>query len=196
MAFLGIQFYSRLIPKYCLVAIAGALIAGSYGVIHDQVTYSISNEYFTKFKFYQFQGADPGLESPRVFVGIIGFLATWWVGLVAGWMLARFAVTGRASILPLSLILKHFPAIVLTPLVFGFAGWGWGQYRRKTGYDDGWLDWMSDLQVVDQEAFMTVGYIHNFGYAGALVGLIIALLFLYRSKRNWQKKNQAASVNV
>ena len=39
----------------------GALIAGLYGVLHDQLTYSISAEYFSDFKFYQFSYLDVGL---------------------------------------------------------------------------------------------------------------------------------------
>jgi hypothetical protein len=34
------------------------IIAGLYGIIHDQITYSISPEYFTKFKYRQF-GFEP-----------------------------------------------------------------------------------------------------------------------------------------
>src|ERR1043166_5997270 len=55
-------------------ALLGALLAGTYGVVHDQVTYSISAEYFTRLKFSQFQRADFGFP-PRVFVAEIGFLA-------------------------------------------------------------------------------------------------------------------------
>jgi hypothetical protein len=54
----------------------GSLLAGFYGILHDQVTYSISNEYFTRLKFPQFHYANFGL-SHRVFVAEIGFLATW-----------------------------------------------------------------------------------------------------------------------
>jgi len=65
-------------------AVLGALIAGCYGVLHDQITYSISAEYFTRLKFLQFHYADFRFPA-RVFVAEIGFLATWWVGLIAGW---------------------------------------------------------------------------------------------------------------
>ena len=34
-----------------LAAAAGAMLAGVYGILHDQVTYTISEEYFTRFKF-------------------------------------------------------------------------------------------------------------------------------------------------
>ena len=70
----------------------GALIAGIYGIIHDQITYRLSESYFTEFKFHQFASNDPrSLFTPnfayadRIFVAVIGFLATWWVGLFAGW---------------------------------------------------------------------------------------------------------------
>jgi hypothetical protein len=68
-----------LLLAMCRYAMLGALIAGPYGVAHDQVTYSISPEYFTRLKFQQFEYANFGFP-PRFFVAEIGFLATWWVG--------------------------------------------------------------------------------------------------------------------
>src|SRR5215210_7232804 len=69
-------------------ALIGALTAGLYGIVHDQITFTISPEYFTKLKFKQFQYADFGF-SDRLFVAVIGFLATWWVGLFVGWVFGR-----------------------------------------------------------------------------------------------------------
>lgn len=42
------------------LCVVGSLIAGTYGILHDQVTYSIGPEYFTRFKFEQFAWADWG----------------------------------------------------------------------------------------------------------------------------------------
>lgn len=84
-------FYPKITLHGLLVtlgyALMGALIAGLYGTVHDQITYSISLEYFTRLKFAQFHYAEFGLP-PRVFVAAIGFLATWWVGFIAGWFIA------------------------------------------------------------------------------------------------------------
>ena len=66
----------RWLPAMLGYALLGSLVAGVYGIIHDQVTYSISTEYFTRLKFSQFHYANFGFR-PRVFVGEIGFLATW-----------------------------------------------------------------------------------------------------------------------
>ena len=81
----------RLLPRMLGIAVAGALIAGTYGALHDQVTYSLSEAYFTKLKFHQFHYANFGLPA-RGFVAVVGFLATWWVGVAAGWVLGRIAV--------------------------------------------------------------------------------------------------------
>src|SRR4051812_43372696 len=81
----------RNLPLMFGISFAGALIAGAYGILHDQVTYTLSEEYFTKFKAVQFRWADLGWPR-RVFVSEVGFLATWWVGFIAGWFLARVTV--------------------------------------------------------------------------------------------------------
>jgi hypothetical protein len=44
-----------------LLAVAACLLAGVYGILHDQLTYTISPEYNTKFKFYQFGLLDEGM---------------------------------------------------------------------------------------------------------------------------------------
>ncbi|HEX8575109.1 MAG TPA: hypothetical protein VF677_02340 [Flavobacterium sp.] len=62
-----------------LTIMIATLIAAVYGALHDQITYSISSEYFTVFKFDQFGFLDWGNNSPRLTTALIGILATWWV---------------------------------------------------------------------------------------------------------------------
>jgi ABC-type antimicrobial peptide transport system permease subunit len=73
---------------FLLIIVLAPLIGGIYGILHDQFTYTISPEYYTKFKFYQFGLAYTGNEAifpnPRVQVCIVGFRATWWMGLPIG----------------------------------------------------------------------------------------------------------------
>jgi hypothetical protein len=76
------------LPAMVRVTFLGAVVAGCYGAVHDQVSYAISPEYFTKVKFRQFHYADFGW-SPRLFAAEVGFLAASGVGLVAGWFIAR-----------------------------------------------------------------------------------------------------------
>ena len=43
-----------------------------YGILHDQVTFSISQEYFTKLKFYQFGYANLGLPTRVALLELLG----------------------------------------------------------------------------------------------------------------------------
>lgn len=167
----------------------GALIAGIYGIIHDQITYSLSESYFSEFKFHQFADSDPRPLFPpdfaygdRIFVVVIGFLATWWVGLFCGWFL------GRASILPsgehptVLQIARHFAVIIGTAVVFGSVGYLWGTWRPE---------FMADFSP----DFVLVGKIHNFGYLGALAGLITTLIFVRRARKTALENSEDAIAN-
>ena len=58
------------------IALLGAILAGCYGALHEQISFNISPEYFTKMKFDQFRYADFGWPA-RVFASEVGFLASW-----------------------------------------------------------------------------------------------------------------------
>jgi hypothetical protein len=66
----------RKILNFFLIIFASIFIAGVYGIFHDQITYTISFEYYTLFKFEQFGMNEWGISSERVKAGIVGFLAS------------------------------------------------------------------------------------------------------------------------
>jgi len=55
-------------------------LSGLYGIVHDQISYTVSPEYFTKFKFQQFGITEVNLPD-HVRASIVGFLASWWMGI-------------------------------------------------------------------------------------------------------------------
>jgi len=161
-------------------AVAGALLAGCYGVVHDQITYSISPEYFTRLKFAQFHYADFGLPA-RVFVAEIGFLATWWVGLVAGWFIARVVVPSCSRPEAFRCCARGF----LIVIAFGFGAAMIGYVLGLLHGPDysGWGRMASQLGIVDLPSFVRVAYIHNASYLGGLIGLVTAIIYLRKQKR-------------
>lgn len=96
---------------FLLILIIAPILASLYGVIHDQLTYSISEEYYTKFKFVQFGlenwgiGRNVGtltapiiqLNNPRMGAAIVGVLATWWVGLIIGVFLGLIGLIHKSG---------------------------------------------------------------------------------------------------
>lgn len=168
----------RLLPSMLAYAAFGALIAGSYGMIHDQVTYSISREYFTQLKFIQFHYADFGLPR-RLFVAEIGFLATWWVGFFAGWFMARITVPTLSPKAALRLVVTGFLTMFGCALAGGATGFQLAMLF-DVDLDSGWRMLATILGVHDTAAFVRVAYIHNGGYIGGAIGLILDLVVLRR----------------
>jgi hypothetical protein len=162
-------------------AVIGAVIAGAYGILHDQITYTISPEYFTRLKFEQFHYADFGFPR-RVFVGEVGFLATWWVGLFAAWFLARLSVPAWPIRKAFQYTLTGFGIIFGSAMAAGVIGGVLGYYRRSNSDFNGWQDYAVMNGVRDLPAFVNIAYIHNAGYLRALAGLIAALGYL-----KWKK---------
>ncbi|MCU0748882.1 MAG: hypothetical protein MUF13_04975 [Akkermansiaceae bacterium] len=162
------------------IACLGAGIAGIYGVIHDQITYTISEEYFTRLKFDQFRYADFGLH-PRVFVAEIGFLATWWVGFFSAWFLARIAVPAWSRELAIKRCLAGILLILVCAFVAAWIGNGIGLHRPAE--DVAWQEFCDPLGVEDVPAFVRVAYIHLAGYVGALIGLVGALGMILAQRR-------------
>lgn len=164
-------------------AIIGSLFAGAYGVLHDQITYSISPEYFTRLKFAQFHYADFGLPQ-RVFVGEIGFLATWWVGFLGGWFIARIVVPRFPPHEAIRRVVQSFLIIAAFALTAAIIGYLVGLQRRSNLDLSGWQEFAVNRGVQDLPAFVRVAYIHNAGYLGAFGGLVVAIWRLKRMKGN------------
>ena len=173
---LGIRLFGRMF----VIALLGAWVAGIYGVLHDQVTYSISPEYFTKMKFDQFDYADFGFPR-RFFVAEIGFLATWWVGFFAGWFLARVALPVWPMRVAMKKCVNGFGLIFLTALVAAVVGYGLGVMH--SGDYSFWVDLTGSLGIVDVRDFVRVALIHNASYLGGLIGLLAAIALMFRAKK-------------
>jgi hypothetical protein len=159
-------------------ALLGALIAGSYGVIHDQITYTISSEYFTKIKFKQFQYANFGLGN-RAFVATIGFLATWWVGFFAGWLFARLYSAKQDLINARKSVIKAFTIVFASGFLNAFiVGLGCHLLINQNNIDQSWAYTLKYYDIKNSADFMRVVYIHYASYAGGLMGIILSLVFI------------------
>lgn len=160
-----------------LFGLVGAVIAGMYGVVHDQVTYTIGPEYFTKFKFEQFHYLSQA-QPVRLIVAEIGFLATWWVGFFAGWFMGRVTVPRLPVAQAARLSLVGVIWIMAAALVAGAIAGGLAPSTAGDARLAYWASEFKTLGISDLPAFVRVGYIHNASYLGGLLGLIGSLIWL------------------
>lgn len=160
------------------------LTAGIYGIIHDQITYSISPEYFTKFKYKQFGFEPEWFGGHRQTVAAIGFLATWWMGLFIGIPLGLLSLIFPDHKSMSAILSKAISIVLVVTVLTAMLGLIYGRfYLTKTG-----VDWWLPDDLIDRSAFITVGSIHNFSYLGGGIGLLVAIGYLLfrkiRSKQN------------
>ena len=171
----------KVLPAMLGWTACAALMAGAFGIVHDQVTYTLAPEYYTHFKFHQFAHADPG-GGPRLFVSVIGFLATWWVGLITGWLLTRCALDPDGNLAPPGRMLGAFLIMLGVTSLFSAGGYLYGLLRTADGPPEVWREWLEASEVSDPVAFLLVGYIHLASYIGGVVGFVVSAVMVRRAR--------------
>ena len=163
------------------------LIAIVYGVINDQLTVTISPEYFAYGKgLAEILGPHFDQQPVRFRweAAKVGIQATWAAGLIIGvvLLLANNPKPGRPS-LPLLVLIGHLPVVltgcIVAAAVLGFAGYE-GLLARC-------IDDFAEMLRRDQfrpRRFMAVYGIHLGGYVGGLLGAMIAVVQVRRRRRN------------
>lgn len=141
--------------------------AGAYGVLHNQISYTVSPEYFTKFKFIQFS-VGPILRG-RVGAGVVGWAASWWMGALIAMVLIPLTWRAATHGQFVRTLFRAYGVVVLTTLAVGlialaggfiFIDASIGSFERY------------GLAIDDDVAFARAGNMHNFSYLGGVIGVI------------------------
>lgn len=165
---------------FLLLVVLSPLIAGAYGILHDQITYSISLEYYTKFKFIQFGIADYFWD--RFGASIVGFMATWWFGLILGIVIGAIGFIHKTAKQMLKVSMQAIFINLVVALFVGLTGLFYG-YIKWGNISRGHLPkWRIPDSVIDFNSFVMVSSMHNFSYIGGFIGLILAIIWQIRSK--------------
>lgn len=162
--------------KIVLFSVGAAIV---YGIVHDQVTAHICVEYFTV--------AHPPVfptESPFWLAVGWGIIATWWVGLILGVLLAISSRAGEYEKLALADLRRP---IVLLMAFSGFVALLAGLFGGLLAASDLIIpsDTWAELIPPDKHvAFLAAGWAHSASYlSGALGGqLVIGRTITFRRK--------------
>jgi hypothetical protein len=156
------------------------LLAAIYGVIHNQITYSIAPEYFTIFKFDQFGFSDWGMQSPRLTTALIGILATWWMGLFLGAFLSILGLIHSDYKTMFRFVMRSIYITFLVTILSGVLGYVVGWFDTET-----YKSCCFPYNIQDPINFTLVGSIHSYGYAGAPIGAVLGILYqIIMKKKN------------
>jgi len=166
---------NRLLLYFGLIIVA-CLFAGTFGIIHDQITYTVSPEYYTKFKFRQFGLLDSPLPE-RLRVVQVGFLASWWMGIPIGVLVGAVGFIHHGHRRMLQVTLRSFVLVVAFTLLVGLIGLTYGIFRTSSIDLANYQGWFIPPDVVDLRRYLCVGYMHNASYIGGALSIIVAWIY-------------------
>jgi len=154
------------------------LAAVVYGIVHDQVTARVCIEYFTIGHPRIFASASPTL------LGLgWGVIATWWVGLPLGALLAFAAIRGnrpkrsaRSLVGPIALLLV---AMAVVALLAGLVGYALARNGVVVLVEPLASRVPSDRHVL----FLADLWAHSASYLAAVVGGIVLIRAVWRSRQ-------------
>ncbi|MEM9714886.1 MAG: hypothetical protein AAF826_00060 [Pseudomonadota bacterium] len=157
---------------------AACLCAGFYGALHNQVSYTVSPEYFHGFKFTQFN--IPTELQNRWGAALVGWRASWWMGPIIGTPIV-------VATLFISPIRRAFRVFLSTTLLVICITLGIGLLALFAGFTVINTDFLTDLinrpGLRDPIAFARAGWMHEFAYIGGLIGLIAGIIHVIRQAR-------------
>lgn len=154
------------------------ILSGLYGIIHDQITFTISPEYFTRLKFGQFKVYPADWGGVRQAVVVVGFLASWWMGIFIGLLLGLTGMIFTHHRIMRKAIINGIKVTLVTAILFAFFGFFWGKYYLlKVG-----VDWPLPGELLNKNNFIVVGSIHNFSYLGGVAGILFAVIYMIRRR--------------
>jgi hypothetical protein len=153
-----------------IVVLLAIGVCAAFGALHNQVSYTVSPDYFHAFKFYQFDVAEP-LRN-RLGASLVGVGASWWMGVPLGLILGLPTLlqpTRSGFVRATSLSIVTMLAVTIATGAFGLA-------LGSTVVDaPARLEIYDGVPVQDPAAFWRAGSMHNFSYLGAAIGLVPAL---------------------
>jgi hypothetical protein len=161
------------IALFPVLLAAGCLVAGVYGMLHNQISYTVSPDYFFAFKFDQF--AIPDDLRNRIGASIVGWHASWWMGLIIGVPVLLIGLILPDWKMYLTHSLMAIAVVVLTTLLVGLAALAYGYFTiSDTSLPAYWYP----TNIRDRVAFARAGNIHNFSYLGGVIGIITGSVYL------------------
>jgi hypothetical protein len=161
---------------FCFLMIVAVVVAAFYGVVHDQISYTVSPQYFTKFKFIQFGLTDNSLPE-RLRASVVGFLASWWMGIPIGLLVGSVGFIHRDYRQMLKVTLWSFVLIAAFTFLVGICGLLYDCLETRSIDLAGYGDWYIPDGLVNLRRFLCAGYMHNSSYLGGALAIPLGWIF-------------------
>jgi hypothetical protein len=171
---------------FVLFLFLAIVAAGLFGAVHDQISCTVSPEYFNRFKFPMFHLLDTHTPE-RIRAAEVGVLASWWMGIPLGLLSGVAGFIHKDPVQMNSALLKSIPVIVGFTLAFALAGLVYGYLQTQTVDIAAYDGWYIPPGLTNIRRFLCAGYMHNSAYLGGVVAIPVAWAYHFSIK--WRAKN-------
>ena len=162
-----------------LVVIISIVLASFYGSTQNLFSFSISDEYFTEYKFKQFDLWEDGYGDLEFKIVLIGILSTWWFGLIIGSMNGLIGITQKTTKLMIKGVIGATIRTLLFTFLFGLLGL-WAGFTTLKLLP---IEWDFPPNLGAPSSFLAVGSMHTLSYLGAIIGLIYGVNYQLKLKK-------------
>ncbi|MGV6804777.1 MAG: hypothetical protein ACWA49_11265 [Ruegeria sp.] len=164
---------------FLALLLTSMLAAGVFGALHNQISYSVGPDYFHQFKFPQFH--IPEGVSPRIGAALVGWRASWWMGLIVG--LPPFLL-GLSLLSPASRLwaagLRAIFAVLLLAAIASALGLVFGLIAIDQEVA---AQIALPARITDPVGFLRAGAMHDASYIGGFLGVFAAVWVIFRASR-------------
>jgi len=168
-----------IIFKVIIIIFLSIIIASLFGAIHNQISYSVSSEFFKDFLFGNFGVYDWEINNDRISASLVGILGSYWVGLILGIIYSIIFL-----LLKIENNFKNILNAILINIGFAFLGSLIAYIISKfIGIENSGV--FMDFGTQHPQNYIEAVYMHNGSYYGGIVGLIAGIIYLF--KKNTSK---------
>lgn len=153
----------------------GTLMSCLYGILHDQITYTISPEFYNLVRFPQHQIASDAARWGAMQIAVIN---SWKIGFIISLVLSCMGLIHFNNRKIIRFTLESFAIVVVTAASIACLSFLFGLLNH---FDESKLA----ETVVQKGNFLLVQSIHNSTYIGGLIGMFVGIYWqFYRRKKN------------
>lgn len=154
------------------------LVASIFGAIHNQVSYSISSEFFQNYLFGKFGINEWGISSDITKASIVGIIGTYWVGAILGIIYSIIYlflnVENKFQIIIKSIFINILVSIIGSLFAFLIAYFFISP--EKSGV-------FMDFGTMYPKKYIEAAYMHTGSYYGGVLGLFLGITFLLNKNK-------------
>ena len=151
----------------------GTLISCLYGIIHDQITYTISSEFYDLIRFPSL-----GISSEAARWGVvqIAIINSWKIGFIISLILSCAGLIHFNNRKIIKFTLESFLVVVITAVGTTCLG-------ILVGFFNQFHETKLAETVVQKSNFLLVQSIHNYTYIGGLIGMFVGIYWQFYNRK-------------